>query len=100
VALSERTLTHGNIVCAGLKNMFGYRSGQGLNCSLYDEQEQDRALTRILPNANEALHFRVILTNFHIDQSTVVKANHDVNKAVGRTELTEYCGQAVDCVTA
>ena len=36
---------------------------------------------------------RIILTNFHIDQRVVVKANHDIGEMIRRIEATEYCKQ-------
>jgi hypothetical protein len=48
----KRTLIHGNTVCAVAKIKLGYRPGQGLHCSLHDEQTQDRAHTRTLPKIN------------------------------------------------
>jgi hypothetical protein len=84
-------------VCADAVNIIGFRPGQGLHCSLHDNQEQDRVLTRSLPNTNGALHFRVVLTNFHIDQSTVVKANHDVElRSAALEHRRRYWGNRSD----
>jgi hypothetical protein len=43
------------------------------------------------PMANGTYRFRAMLTNFHINQSTVEQTNHDVGKVVGLTEAAEYC---------
>jgi hypothetical protein len=40
------------------KKRLGYWPCQGLHSSLHVEEEQDRALTRTLPNAHGTLHFR------------------------------------------
>ncbi len=87
--------THGDTFLAGAKNRLGYWPCQGLHCSLHDEQEQDRALTRALPNANRNLHFRIILANLYIYQSVLVKANQNVDEVIRPTEATEYCKQSL-----
>ena len=67
---------------ADAENMIGIWPSQGLHRSLHDEQKQNEAFARTLPNANGALHFRVVLANFHINQSTIVKAKRDVDEMV------------------
>jgi hypothetical protein len=57
---------------------------------------QGRALTRTLPNANRALHFRATLTTFNIHKSTAVKVmNNDVGDVAGLTKVMANCKQGL-----